>query len=79
MLKVLKTAASGIATQDYLADYRTLKSIKGWRVETSGKVTELDKDHIVHIASDFAGGSYSEEQTFVATFPEVAIGDIIAF
>lgn len=58
---------------------RSVKSLKGWRVRADGSTHKLKKEYIVEIGLQEAAGYYDDQNTLVATFPEIETGDVIAY
>lgn len=58
---------------------RSVKSLKGWLVRADGSTQKLKKEYIVEIGLQEAAGYYDDQNTLVATFPEIETGDVIAY
>jgi hypothetical protein len=78
--KVLQPKGEDFAVlRQYIGPQRSIKNLKGWRIEPSGKSHKLKSDHIVEVGVGIQAGYYDDTRMMVATFDEVNSGDVVAF
>ena len=59
--------------------WRQIDDVKGWNVKADGEIGFLEKEYISEVASDISAGYYDDGMLYFAAFPDVNVGDIIAF
>lgn len=69
---------SAILTET-VSERRTLKGLKGWRIESDGRSHKLEKENIIEIADIGSVGYYSDARVVTAGFPRVNKGDVVGF
>ncbi len=57
----------------------TVKDLKGWLIDRTGKCHKLEKKYIAEVALDNAAGYYDDMRQLVAFFPDAGTGDVVAY
>lgn len=56
-----------------------VKNLKGWLIEDNGQKQNLGKDNIVKADLALAAGYYDDIYSLVAAFPDIEVGDVVAY
>jgi predicted transglutaminase-like cysteine proteinase len=78
--KVLQPAGiDKVRLNEITSEERVVKGLEGWLLSGSNKAVALDDANVVELSTSGIEGSYHAEKILVAGFPNVKVGDIVAY
>ncbi len=80
-VKILKRSGEAHALlAEFTAPYRKIKDLRGWLLEPDGHTRKLSrKDDTWTVSTTEASGYYDDSMQLRARFPDVSVGDVVAF
>ena len=80
VIKMLKPTTSHLNMPiDGTSPFHKIKDFRGWVVSPDGSSKKLTKKDIVEISSKVAAGFYDDNHIFMARFPGIRSGSVVAF
>jgi hypothetical protein len=79
-VKILKSSGEQHAVFSHPIRERVqVTDLQGWWIQSNGRVSELERDYIVELSLGDQPGRYDDLKNLLAAFPNVEVGDIVAF